>query len=435
MKTKLKKIIPNELIGPRSYFTDIDPKDQHFSREDSIRNLKLQLLTKDKIIVAASSLFHNIWMDIFADYPDLTPTLTNGIIVPALRNQFEDVADFFGVKKYPEDNKKFFIEHVTHVVPWDLNENTSWFKQYFLKSLLDDKSVLRKRGEITQEQANSISLQLEELIKQEPRENRFLQTDHIKKVAENFNAINQQLLIDYARLIYRLSGARVVNSEGHFPQSNYTGLRLAGNDQILHDEYIFWDIYAETVFTYLGTAARLTKERLDNLQFKDILEIRKALFDNNFSLEYDKLLKLVKNDVNLIDPEKLILHMQEISAIAVKLREQFSQRVRTELSLKDTAERENALWQIANVFWRVYSNTLANTNYYPDPTIIITVGVLSTCKSLPEITALFSPRLSSSIKLKIAWMRNFVNTRIGWSQSQRKTFLEAYKILATYGLK
>ena len=424
MKVNIKKILPNELTGPRSYFTDIDPNDKNYNRQDSIRKLKLQLLTKEKMVVASSSLFHDIWMEIFRDFPDLTPALEEGIIVPAIRNQFNGITDFFESKKYPDSNKNFFIDHVTHSVPWDLNENTGWFRHYFIKGLKDGNSVLRKQGGITQEQADSIILQLEELIDQEPIETKFLQRHHIEKVAKRFNNMLELFLVNYSNLIYRLSGARVVNSEGHFPQSNLTELKLVGNEQLLSDEGIFWDIYVETVFSYLGTAIRLSPERLDNLKFKDILVIRKALFDKGFSFEYDSLIGLVKKETNLLDPEKLILHMQEISGIAIRLKEVFSKKVASELSIKDSAVRENALWQVANALSLVAS-----------PVIGLVVGVLSTLKSVPEITAPLSSTLTNEIKLRMNWMRNFINSKIGWSESQRKAFLDAYKEIATYGLK
>lgn len=420
----IKEIFPNDLTGPRSYFTDIDPNDKNYNKYEAIQKLKLQLLTKDKIVVAASSLFHDIWMDIFKDSPDLIPAIEHGIIVPAIRNQFKGIADFFENKKYSETNKKFFIDHVTYFVPWDLNENTGWFKQYFIKGLKDDNSVLRKQGGITHEQANSIILQLEDLIKQEPLEFRFLQRHHIEQVANGFNNTIQEFLVNYSNLIYRLSGARAVNSEGHFPQSNLTELRLVGNEEILSDEGIFWDIYAETVFSYLGTAIRLSPERLDNLKFKDILAIRKTFFDKGFSFDYDNLIGLVKKEVNLSDPEKLILHMQEISEITIRLKEIFSERVKSELSLKDTFERENALWQVANILSLVVS-----------PVAGLIVGVLSALKSIPEITAPMSSALTDAIKIRMEWMRRFINNRIVWSESQRKSFLDAYRELAMYGLK
>lgn len=422
--TNMKEILPSDLIGPRSYFTDIDPNDENYSREDAIRKLKLQLLTKEKIVVAASSLFHDIWMDIFKDFPDLIPAIEDGIIVPAIRNQFKGIADFFESKKYPETNKKFFLDHITQVVPWDLKENTSWFKQYFFRGLKDENAVLRKLGGITDEQASSLILQLEDLIKQEPIESRFLQRHHIEKVTNIFDNITQCLFVNYSNLIYRLSGARVVNSEGHFPQSNLTKLRLVGGEKIVSDEGIFWDVFAETVFSYLGTAIRLSPERLDNLKIKDILSIRKTFFDEGFSFEYDKLIGLVKKEAKLSDPEKLILDMQEIAEISIRLRTRFSERVKSELSLKETGARENALWQVANIL-----------SLFANPVAGFVVGLLSALKSAPEITAPISQTLTDAIRVRMEWMRRFVNSRIGWSKSQRKSFLDAYRELATYGLR
>jgi hypothetical protein len=419
----LIQIYPETLSGPSSYFTDIDPSDQNYNKEDAIQKLKLQLLTKERIVVAASSLFHDIWLDLFRDFPDLIPSLKDGIIVPAIRNNFSGIADFFSNKKYSDFNKSFFTEHVTHSVPWDLRENTEWFRKYFVKGLLDENSVLRKQGGINIRQANDINLRLQELIDLEPVENRFLQRSHVESVAKGLNDTIEHFLINYANLIYRLSGARVVNSEGHFPQSNLTNLKLVGNDEILSDEGIFWDLYAETVFSYLGTAIRLTPDRLKSLKFSDILTIRKALFDKGFSLEYDKLVGLVKSETNITDPDKLILHMQEISQIAIKLKESFSKRITSELSIRDTKDTENALWQVTNALALLAS-----------PHVGLVVGVLSSFKSLPEITAPMSSGLSNSLHTRIEWMRNFANSKLGWSNSQRKAFIDAYKILVTYGL-
>ena len=58
------------------------------------------------------------------------------------------------------------------------------------------------------------------------------------------------------------SGSRVVNSESHFPQSNLTRLGVTDDDKIVSDESIFWDIYVETVISFLNSAIKLTPERL-----------------------------------------------------------------------------------------------------------------------------------------------------------------------------
>lgn len=421
----MKKILPKDLIGPRSYFTDIDPSDKNYDKHDAIQKLKLQLLTKEKIVVAASSLFHDIWMDIFKEYPELIPAIEDGIIVPAIRSEYNEISDFFESKRYSEYNKLFFLDHVSQVVPWNKDDNTSWFKRYFINSLIDENSILRKQGILTHAQSDYLVLQLDNLIKQEPVENRFLQRQHIEKSVKGFKDDTRGFLLDYANLVYRLSGARVVNSEGHFPQSNLTQLKLLGNEQSLSDEGIFWDIYIETVFSYLGTAIRLTPQRLKNLHFRDILSIRKSFIDKGFSTEYDKLIGLVKKDVKLSDPESLILHIQEISEITIRLRKAFSNRVENELSIKDASIRENALWQMAKIVSLIVAS----------PTASLIMGVLSVMKAIPEITAPISKTLTDAINIRMSWMRQFVNSRIGWSESQRKSFLDAYRELTMFGLK
>jgi hypothetical protein len=133
---------------------------------------------------------------------------------------------------------------------------------------------------------------------------------------------------------------------------------------------------------------------------------------------------MVKQKAEISDPDRLILHMHEISQLAAGLRESFSSRVRSELSRVDSSETENALWQVGNALCLLAS-----------PSVGLIVGALSALKSIPEITAPISKTLANAIQDRLTWMREFVNSKIGWSDSQRKSFLDAYNRLATYGLR
>jgi len=425
MGNKIINVLPDALSGPRSFFTDIDPTDPNYDKSDALTRLKLQLLTKERIVIAASSLFHDIGLEIFLENKELVSALEQGIIVPAIRNEFDGVESFFESKVgYSEKSKAFFTQHVGYSVPWDLMENSNWFKQHFIEALLNPGSVLRVKGELSEEHASDIIVKLNSLISSEQEGNRFLQRKHIQEAGKNFPTRLQSFLNNYANLVYRLSGSRVVNSEGHFPQSNLTRLEVVENERLLSDENIFWDIYSETVFSYLGTAVRLTSDRLDNMHFSDILQMRRSFFDVGFSHEYDNLISMVKQKADISDPDRLILHMHEIAQIAARLKEGFSSRVRSELSIADTGGRENALWQVVNALCLLAS-----------PSIGLIVGALSALNSIPEITAPISKPLADAINARLAWMREFVNSKIGWSASQRRSFLDAYRSLAFYGLK
>ena len=142
-----------ELIGPRSFFTDLDPRDSSYNPQTVALKLKLQLLTKEKIVIAASSLFTDIGYELFSSEQGFIDTLEQGIVVPAIRNEFTGPEDFFQRYKFKKcaiPSRNFFTNHVTHSVPWDLNENSSWFKKIFCEHLLDTHSLLRQKTSMTE---------------------------------------------------------------------------------------------------------------------------------------------------------------------------------------------------------------------------------------------------------------------------------------------
>lgn len=425
MSNRLVKINASKLTGPRSYFTDIDPQDPDYQEILIKRKLKLQFLTKEKIIIAASSLFHDIGYHLFSNDKGLIAALEKGIIMPAIRNQYADPEEFFEQRKanYSLEAKQFFTSHVTHSVPWDLHENSSWFKNTFYSHLMDSHSLLREKISFAESMAKEFIFLLEEEIKKSEGAQKFLQREHIDKIGKNYSSEINLYLNNYANLIYRISGSRVVNSEGHFPQANLTKLGVTRNDNIVSDESIFWDIYVETIISFLNSVLRLTPERLDHLSFEDILKMRKTIFDKEFAREYDSLIKIAKSGVKIGDPEKVILKQEEINAAACNLRINFCKRIQEEINVIETSERENALWQVANVL------ALIST-----PTINLIIGSLSALKSIPEITAPLSHPLSDSIHHRFQWIRNYINSKIGWSKQQKKTLLDGYKELLTYGL-
>jgi len=427
MSAKLIRIKPGDLSGPRSYFTDLDPNDFDYKEDDVNRKLKLQLLTKERIIIGASSLFHDIGYQLFSSNEGLVDCIERGIIIPAIRSQFDGPEEFFEKKTegegYSGKAKSFFLAHAFHSVPWDLNENSTWFRHTFYRNLLNPKSLIRTTIGFRQSSAEEFVSLLDEEMRKEDLETPFLKREHIATVSYGYGQEISAYLNNYANLIYRLSGAKTVNSEGHFPQSNLTRLGVTGNDESISDKSIFWDIYVETVFSFLNSVVRLTPDRLDQLSFSDILNIRVAIFDENFANKFDEIIALSKADIDIDDPEKLILKQEEIKQAVFKLKSIFEERVRDELQIRDSSLRENALWQVANLLLLISS-----------PAIGIIIGSLSALKAIPEITAPLNSSLANGMKRRIEWVRNYLNTKAGWSKDQRRSLLSGYEELITYGL-
>jgi len=414
-----------ELVGPRSFFTDLDPNDPTYAPEQVMLKLKLQILTKEKIVIAASSLFSDTGYELFSREQGLIDTLEQGIVVPAIRNEFKNPSDFFQRYKYKNcstASKTFFIRHVTHSVPWDLKENSSWFQRIFYEHLNDPQSLLRQKTSMTESMAQDFLVSLEEEIKKSQDDYKYLRREYVYAVAKRYSEEIHAYMSNYANLVYRISGSRVVNSESHFPQSNLTKLGVTDGDKIVSDDSIFWDIYVETVISFLNSAIKLTPERLMKLSVFDILKIRKSLVDSYFSEEYDNIVRKAKSTVNIHDPQKLILKQSEINAAAWSLKRQFAEKIFDELRLKDTAIQENALWQLGNVLALI-----------PTPAMGVIIGTLSALQSIPEITALVSEPLSEAMKRRYEWVRNFVNCKVGWSKEQKKSLLDGYRELLSYG--
>lgn len=414
---------PGMLEGPRSFFTDLDPRDKSTCRLTALRSLKLQLLTKKWIVVGASSMFHSEWSEIIRNNEGLIEALNQGVIIPAIRYDYENISGFFDAKNgYTDDDKCFFVDNTSKFMVWDIDVNSSWFADRVFDALNRESSVLRKNSLLSDSDAVEVKEYLLDLLLNE-KTNQYLRRDHLLKATNKYESALGDSLNEYGNLVYRMSGAKTVDSEGHFPQSNITDINISGVDSVLSDDSIFWDVYAEAVFSNINSAVKISEKRLDSLSFSDVITIREKLLSIGFCDGYDSLLKGVKESVDVDDPEKLILHAEEIAAIALKLKSEFSLQLQEDKKWFDSKERAGSMWQMAN-----------GLSLLGGPVTGTLMGVVSTLGALPEITAPFSPELSNQISNRITWVKKFINTKIGWSKSHRGAFLSAYKELFTHGL-
>ena len=420
----MEKINASSLSGPRSYFTDLDPKDKDYDELLVGRRLKLQLLTKKNIVIAASSIFHDIGLELFKKNDGLIEALNKGIILPAVRDQFSDLDEFFSAKvEYSNEAHSFFKENVQYSIPWSLQENSNWFKKTVYQALSQKDSILRKSTGLSSVDSVNLIQRCEEILSHLPDSDRFLSREILQLAITGYRKEVRLYIENFINLVYRISGSRVVNSEGHFPQSNLTKVGVVGNDKIVSEDAIFWDMYIEAVASHLSTALKLTVDRIDRLRYSDILKLRESFFRVGFLKKYDDIISLSKSEVDIEDPEKLLLRAQEIAESAMKLRQYFLENIVQEINTKDSSQNENALFQIANVIAPL------------EPTIGSVVGVVSSMKAIPEITAPISKDLSLSISNRMELFRDFINSRIGWSASQKTSLIDAYKELVIYGLK
>lgn len=113
----MKRVDPQTLSGPRAYFTDFDRRivertsDPGLLRRKVERKLKILLLLKGCIVCAASHLATRFAYHFFKDNPAL---LTDGVILPALRSDMDEISELFTRKRFSgrDDAIRFYSDHV-----------------------------------------------------------------------------------------------------------------------------------------------------------------------------------------------------------------------------------------------------------------------------------------------------------------------------------
>ncbi|WP_289020586.1 hypothetical protein [uncultured Desulfobacter sp.] len=323
------RVDPKSFCGPRAYFTDFDHRIVSRSRNlDTIklkgeRKLKALLLLKGQIVCAASHLSTRFAYEFFKDNPIL---LVSEAIVPAFRSDKTDFSELFAKKRFKEKDSAiiFFKEHITKTVNWNLDENSMWFRDRFLKDVEDDHSLV----------STHISPENRHIVKKlaaEIRKGSLLGRAFIDRGTKGLPRQEKRLLQNYRELLYHMSGARVVNCESALPQENYIDYDIADLQQKrarLSEEQILSKVLIELVFDSFQKSM-LPVELLDLLTFEDILQIRQPLLESSFQRKYDSLVRSVVSPHEMETSE--FLDIDKLEIIRKDLSESFNNVLQKEL--------------------------------------------------------------------------------------------------------
>lgn len=407
--------------GLNTFFTDLDHSEGEPDRVLAVRGLKVQFLLKDRVIVGASSMFHKVWADVFGDHTDLVGLLQDGALVPALQDKYASVDEFFDRNPgYGDRARQLFADNTAEFLPWNVDENSGWFQGRFRWAVSDPRSVFRVQTGISDFQANAIAGRLDELV--EGAE--FFRRGHAVQAVRDVCPEHEAYASNFANLLYRVSGARVVGAEGHFPQANLVKAGITASDHKIADSSIFWDMFVDAVLSNLSSATAVTVERLDRLKFSDIANLRREELFRSFREKFDGLLAEAKGRPPSQDPGRLFFDCMEIDSLAADLRRSFADAIRRELKAKAIEDRVPGIWEIAS----------ATASYAVGGPLAAAVGLLSTFKAVPEMTAVLDSRLAESIRQRFEMASAAVMRMAGLSQGKKTALIRAYRSLLIYGV-
>ncbi len=339
----MTKINPNELTGARTYFTGFDnksyvTKDKSKKEEILERTLKVLLLTKNTIVFGASHLKSDLALNLLDKEPKL---FEKGIIIPALRNEHNgDLAKATG-------NNQLQNNIFNKYVGWDLEDNTSWFKEQIKLGFQNEKSLLRNNLIYTQR--NDIE-KIINYINSKDYFDRETSNDKLKKMLNQEDLKSFDL---YQNMVYNISGARVVNCESSLDQENmiydYSLSDIENKKIFLSDIEIFHRMFVEQIFNSMNqTTSAFDINFLDALKFEDILDLREKIDSTNFINKYNEL--ILKSSLLVEKRDFIDFHsLEELIAISNEIHKNFKQDIEQEAEkyLKTTNQyiKDKSIWE------------------------------------------------------------------------------------------
>ncbi len=369
----MKSVEPNDLMPHRVFFTEFDRFNTMFhwdNQKDEInrilqRKIKLLILTKGHLVVAASQLLESPFAhNLIIRHPNL---LKSGTLISSMKYGHNSTIDFLIDKR--EEQKKALsnpyhtslakdvaekIDSIGTVVRWKIEGISNWFKDRLARDLEDSQSLL---SVILNHQNVLIPNDISATIKQCD----ILSRGKVESIVKKYlNQDLQNIVLAYSDFIYYLSGARTTNSEGVLPQENLVDFSigdLLGSKTKLSDSEIFFKIFIDMVKAKTSTIFPI--DFLDAISIEDAIELRQIAISKNFIEKYNLIQTRTKDALRIIDPERLVLLMRELEQFESDLYFEFSKTLDKELPTRIREKKKRAtgkvLHSIASLIIPFYS--------------------------------------------------------------------------------
>ena len=371
----MKSVNPHELISHRAFFTEFDrygdPSSWSTEAETvSIRrllerHLKLLILTKAHVVIAGSQLLESPFAhDLLLQHPKL---LLSGAVVPSIKIDHPSAVQFLGCKREEYQSKPtspyhtskaadvaILIDSTATTVRWTLASNSGWFRDRLAGDLDDERSLVR------------LALRREGIIPPQALINRIREAENPSRdtVARLVAATRipqlQSILKNYTDFVYYLSGARTTESEGVLPQENlvdYSLSELAGRRTRLSEHEVFFKLFLDTVKAKTSTIFPV--DFLDAISVEDAIDLRHIAIARDFTEKYNTIQLKTKEALEIRDPERLVLVLNELDEFETQLHEQFVAALDAELPTRLREEKQRSasrvLQSVASIFIPTYN--------------------------------------------------------------------------------
>ena len=349
----MRSYLPSDLPAHRSFFTEFDRSGRLVGVPGEavdvnlLRRLKLLLLTKSHVVIAASQLLESEEAHrLLLAYPEL---ISSGAIISSMKARHPSIIQFLEEKRDTEGDERpgflrptalavaEIIDSEGSAVRWKLEDMSDWFRDRLVSDLLDDAGLLHA---VAERQGATIPREAARAIADQEGLSRSM-VDGIFASAGGGRA--RFLVRTYADFLYYLSGARTTDSLGVLPQENFldfTFSELLGRRAGMSEEEVFFKIFIDTVKAKTETV--FPGEFLDVLSVSNALELREIALQRGFIEGYNSIQEKTKEAIDVRDPERLVLLLRELNELEGQMHASFSLALDQELTSKAREARQRA---------------------------------------------------------------------------------------------
>ncbi len=349
----MQSFSPSDLPAHRTFFTEFDKSTEIGTVPTEavdrvlMRKLKLLLLTKSHVVIAASHLLESeVAHRIILKHPDL---ISSGAIVSSMKSRHPSTNQFLDEKRNSEGNKNpgflssqaaevaSLIDTSGSVVRWKLTQMSDWFRDRLVSDLRNDQSLLQATADRQQ-------LHIPKRIADRLENHSGLSRAEVEKIALEETDRQAIFLINaYSDFLYYLSGARTTDSLGILPQENFldfTFSELLGRKAGMSDGEIFFKIFIDTIKARTETI--FPEEFLDIITVDEALELREIGLQKGFVDGYNSIQLKTKQAISLRDPERLVLILKELDQLENDLKDNFNFELERELTSRARETKQRA---------------------------------------------------------------------------------------------
>ena len=306
--------------------------------------IKLHALLHEKLVLPSNHIYHKNTEDLLRRHPEVAEL---GLVHFAFDPKYEDFLDYFRDNDREKKAGRDLSEYAKFLEDLDVSKteySASTPGKILTKIAFDQLcsagSALSKSAKITDLQQRDVTSRLQDAG---------LKNDGIihypvllKILSKSFDDKQLALLLRFASLARLMAGAASKNCANMIPQENLVDWCLvdpSGEDMILSDEIIFWEVFLEELLSATSGLSAMTdlqsfsRQGMDRVSFNDIGELRSESGFLQFTQKFSSIVDESARLHNVGSHQSGLVGFDDLISLREEISLGFREQIKGEVSL------------------------------------------------------------------------------------------------------